>query len=159
VRPRRSPPFEVDKVGTSGTVVHASKIGHISTYTGRRSRQVRTEQLVSARPRVKMLGMGRSNSEQLPRHIVRDLQGIARALYAACEGAGAPAPELARIAEAGKAFATALDLSKTEPDTIGHRAALGWGDKGIAILSECLRAGDASTAALVSKWAERLRAR
>jgi len=103
--------------------------------------------------------MGRPNSEPLPRHVVRDLQGIARALYAACQEAGAPAADLARIADAGKAFATALDMSRTEPDTIGHRAAWGWADKGIAILSECLRTGDASTATLVSTWAERLRAK
>jgi hypothetical protein len=103
--------------------------------------------------------MSRPNSEQLPRHIVRDLQGIARALYAARDGAGAPHRELAKVADSGRAFATALDLSKTEPDTIGHRAAWSWADKGLALLSECLRAEDASTASLMASWAERLRAK
>lgn len=101
--------------------------------------------------------MGRPNSGQLPRHIVRDLLGISRALYVARTNAEAPHAELAKIAEAGRSFATALDLSKTQPDTVGHRAAWGWADKGLALLSESLRAEDESTAKLVANWAERLR--
>jgi hypothetical protein len=51
-------------------------------------------------------------------------------LYDARERAGASPDELTRIAEAGRAFTTALDLSRTQPDTIGHRAAWGWADQG-----------------------------
>jgi hypothetical protein len=103
--------------------------------------------------------VGRSNSGQLPRDIVRDLLGIARAFYVARGRASAPHAELACIAEAGRAFATALELSRTDPDTVGHRAAWGWADKGLAQLSECLRAENTSTALLVSTWSERLRTR
>lgn len=103
--------------------------------------------------------MGRPNSGQLPRDIVRDLLGIARAFYVARDRAAAPHAELERIAEAGRAFTTALELSRTNPDTVGHRAAWGWAEKGLASLSECLRAEDASTARLVSTWAERFRRR
>lgn len=54
-------------------------------------------------------------------------------------------------------YAIRVDLSRTQPDTIGHRASWGWADKGLAALAESLRAEDASTASLVASWAERLR--
>jgi hypothetical protein len=57
---------------------------------------------------------------------VRDLLGIARALYAADHKRGAGAGRLAEIAAAGKDLADALELARmTEPDTVGHRAACG----------------------------------
>lgn len=101
--------------------------------------------------------MGRPNSGQLPRDVVRDLLGIARALYRERNEAGAAHAELVMIESAGKALTTALDLSRAEPDTVGHRAAWGWADKGLAQLAECLRIHDASTARLVETWGERLR--
>jgi len=58
-----------------------------------------------------------------PTEAVRDLLGIARALYAARKREFAPQPELVELAEIGKKLANALKLSKSGPDTIGYRSA------------------------------------
>lgn len=101
--------------------------------------------------------MGRHDTGLLPRDVVRDLLGITRALYAQRKAAGAPAEELAGLEQAGKAFALALDLSgRTDPDTLGHRAAWSWAQQGLAHLSSALVAGDDSLRALVSTVAGRL---
>jgi hypothetical protein len=80
-----------------------------------------------------------SNRDPLPRGVVRDLLGITRALYRA-ELTGAPdalqRARLARLEEIGKMFRSALELSKVEPDTIGHRAAWGWAEQGAAALGD-----------------------
>lgn len=56
--------------------------------------------------------------------------------------AGADDAELARLTEAGKHFALALDLSKTEPDTLGHRAAWSWAQQGLEELAAALSGED-----------------
>lgn len=47
---------------------------------------------------------------------------------------------LARLAEIGGMLRRALDLSRGEPDTMGHRAAWGWAEKATAALSEVVGA-------------------
>jgi hypothetical protein len=97
-------------------------------------------------------------TEQLPRDTVRDLLGIARALYATRKADGAGSEELAKLAEAGKWLGDALDLSKTQPDTVGHRAAWAKAERASAALLQLLLSCDDSAAKLVLAWAERLRA-
>jgi hypothetical protein len=59
---------------------------------------------------------------QLPLEAVRDLLGIVRALYLAWQAEGRP--DLAELGLAGRELRDALDLARrTEPDTVGHRAA------------------------------------
>jgi hypothetical protein len=61
--------------------------------------------------------------DPLPLEAVRDLLGIARAMYAAAKRSGATA-EVAELAEIGKKLRLALELAKkASPDTVGHRAA------------------------------------
>lgn len=76
---------------------------------------------------------------QLPRETVRDLLGITRALYRAERAlppTEADALRLARLAEIGTQLRSALDLSKGEPDTMGHRSAWMWAEKGAAALGQ-----------------------
>jgi hypothetical protein len=81
--------------------------------------------------------------DRLPRGIVRDLLAIARLLYRA-ELARKPdamqPARLARLEEIGKQLRLALNLSKGEPDTMGHRAAWGWAEKATAALGEVVGA-------------------
>jgi hypothetical protein len=93
----------------------------------------------------------------LPRDVVRDLLGIARALYATRKTAGANTEELARLEHAGKEFADALAMSRTEADTVGHRAAWAKAERATAAVLEVLVSCDDSLAALVVGWAERLK--
>jgi len=61
---------------------------------------------------------------RIPLQALRDLVGICRALYAAWKKERAHPIELEELAGIGKALAEALTLArKTEPDTLGHRAA------------------------------------
>ncbi len=95
-------------------------------------------------------------TEQLPRDVVRDLLGISRALYATRKTEGAAPGELTKLAAAGALFVDSLELSKTKPDTVGHRAAWAKADRATAALLEVLVDCDASSAALVLAWAARL---
>ena len=61
--------------------------------------------------------------DALPVEAVRDLLGIARAMYAARKREFATTPELVELAEIGKMLATALKLGMSGPDTLGSRAA------------------------------------
>jgi hypothetical protein len=62
--------------------------------------------------------------DALPAQAVRDLVGIARAMYAAKKRDGAPEPELEELVAIGKKLKQALDLARrSEPNTVGHRAA------------------------------------
>ncbi len=97
------------------------------------------------------------HTEQLPRDVVRDLLGIARALYASRRAERATPDELAKLADAGALLVDALDLSNTQPDTIGHRAAWAKAERATAALLDVLVSCDASLAALVLAQAERLR--
>jgi len=65
-----------------------------------------------------------ARSDPLPAEAVRDLLGIARALYAACKREFASKRDLEELADIGKRLANALRLAKKSgPDTLGHRAA------------------------------------
>jgi hypothetical protein len=62
--------------------------------------------------------------DALPAEAVRDLVGIARAMYAAKKRDGAPEPELEELVAIGKKLKHALDLARRSgPNTLGHRAA------------------------------------
>ena len=99
------------------------------------------------------------STKQLPRDTVRDLLGIARALYVVRENQGAPQPELDRIREISAWLVDALELTRTAPDTLKHRAAWTKAERATSVLSELLLAHDESTKRLVGAQAERLRAR
>jgi hypothetical protein len=77
------------------------------------------------------------------RGIVRDLLAIARVLYRA-ELARKPdamqPARLARLEEIGKQLRLALDRSRGQPDTMGHRAAWGWAEKATSALGEIVGA-------------------
>lgn len=63
-------------------------------------------------------------SDPLPLEAVRDLLGIARALYAAQKREFASRQTLDELAAIGKALVNALRLAqKSSPDTLAHRAA------------------------------------
>jgi hypothetical protein len=71
--------------------------------------------------------------------VVRDLLGITRALYRAELALPPPRADrlrLDRLEEIGKQFRRALDLSKGEPDTMGHRAAWTWAERATQALGE-----------------------
>lgn len=74
---------------------------------------------------------------QLPLAVARDLLGLTRALYAAELAAGAPEELLAELRSIGKKLVLALDLaSRTEPDTMGHRAAWGHAEEATRRIGE-----------------------
>jgi predicted metallo-beta-lactamase superfamily hydrolase len=64
-----------------------------------------------------------ANDASLPVEAVRDLLGIARALFAARKRELATQPELDELAAIGKKLANVLKLAKSGPDTIGYRSA------------------------------------
>ena len=99
------------------------------------------------------------STKQLPRDTVRDLLGIARALYVVRDNQGAPHSELDRIREVSAWLIDALELSRTAPDTLGHRAAWAKAERATSALTELLLVHDESTKRLVGAWAERMRAR
>lgn len=75
----------------------------------------------------------------LPREVVRDLLGITRSLYRAELALPPPradALRLAQLAEIGTHFRRALDLSKGEPNTMGHRAAWSWAEQATTALGK-----------------------
>ena len=75
----------------------------------------------------------------LPRGVVRDLLGITRALYRAELALPPPRADrlrLDQLEEIGKLFRRALELSRGEPDTMGHRAAWSWAEQATQALGE-----------------------
>lgn len=93
----------------------------------------------------------------IPKEVVRDLLGITRILWASRKAEGAPDEELVALAEAGKAFATALSMAHCAPDTIGSRAAWSWSEKGMKLLGEALSGGeDIGVTKLVANWGSKL---
>jgi hypothetical protein len=65
-----------------------------------------------------------TRADALPGQAVRDLVGIARAMYAARRREGAPEPELEELVAIGKKLKQALELARqSAPNTLGHRAA------------------------------------
>jgi hypothetical protein len=99
------------------------------------------------------------HTKQLPKDTVRDLLGIARALYVVRDNQGAQPSELDRIREVTAWLIDALELARTAPDTLGHRAAWAKAERATSALTELLLAHDESTKRLVGAWAERLSAR
>jgi len=99
------------------------------------------------------------STKQLPRDTVRDLLGIARALYVVRDNQGAQPSELDRIREVSAWLVDALELARTAPDTLGHRAAWAKAERATSVLTELLLVHDESTTRLVGAWAERLSAR
>lgn len=97
--------------------------------------------------------------KQLPKDTVRDLLGIARALYVVRDNQGAFPSELDRIREVTAWLIDALELARTAPDTLGHRAAWAKAERATSVLTELLLKHDESTKQLVGAWAERLSAR
>jgi len=77
-----------------------------------------------------------SRRGQLPRGLVRDLLGITRALYRAELAAGGDPVRLQQLADVGGMLREALELSRGEPDTLGHRAAWSWAEKATRALGE-----------------------
>ena len=99
------------------------------------------------------------SSKPLPRETVRDLLGIARALYVVRDNQGAQQPELDRIREISAWLIDALELSRTAPDTLGHRAAWAKAERATTALTDLLLLHDEPTKRLVGAWAERLTSR
>ena len=98
------------------------------------------------------------STKQLPRETVRDLLGIARALYVVRDNQGGPPAELDRIREVSAWLIDALELSRTAPGSLGHRAAWAKAERATAVLTDLLLTHDESTQRLVGAWAERMRA-
>lgn len=103
--------------------------------------------------------MGHHATGLLPRDVVRDLLGITRAVYATRKAEGAAPEELAKLASAGALLVDALELSRTDPDTVGHRAAWAKAERATAVVLDVLVTSDASLSTLVVEWAVRLKAR
>jgi hypothetical protein len=99
------------------------------------------------------------SAKQLPKETIRDLLGIARALYVVRDNQRAQQVELDRIREVSTWLVDALELARTRPDTLAHRAAWFKAERATAALTELLIDHDESTKRLVGAWAERLRAR
>ena len=97
--------------------------------------------------------------KQLPKETIRDLLGIARALFVVRDNQHAPELELDRIREVSAWLVEALELARTRPDSLGHRAAWFKAERATAVLTALLLEHDESTKRLVGAWAERSRAR
>jgi len=95
-----------------------------------------------------------SRTDPLPLEAARDLLGICRALFAARKREHATVAELDELQAIGKALSKALELArKTEPNTVGHRAA--WDQAEMAterlmrVVSATMTAGPLVEAAVV----------
>ena len=99
------------------------------------------------------------SAKQLPKETIRDLLGIARALFVVRDNQRAPQVELDRIREVSAWLVEALELARTRPDTLGHRAAWFKAERATQALTDLLLEHDESTKRLVGAWAERLRTR
>jgi hypothetical protein len=96
-------------------------------------------------------------SDPLPAEAVRDLLGIARALYAARKREFASKRDLEELADIGKRLANALRLAKKSgPDTLGHRAAWLQADEACSRLM-CVLSLDTPAAAVVEAAVVRIR--
>ncbi len=99
------------------------------------------------------------SAKQLPKETIRDLLGIARALFIVRDNQRAPQVELDRIREVSAWLVEALELSRTRPDSLSHRAAWFKAERATAALTDLLIEHDETTKRLVGAWAERLRTR
>lgn len=81
--------------------------------------------------------MPSSRLEPLPLEAVRDLLGVARALYSAEKARGAGARRLAELEAVGRDLASALDLARdTPPNSMGQRAAWQKAERALEKLAE-----------------------
>lgn len=88
---------------------------------------------------------------------MRELLAITRALYRG--ECAAPMPNTARLTrlhEIGHMLRQALELSREEPDTTGHRAAWSWAEKGTGALGELVGSTDHLLAPVVQAAAHKL---
>lgn len=79
-----------------------------------------------------------ARDEPIPLEQVRDLLGIARALYVARRTAGAGALELQRIEQAGRELDKALELCASPEGTLGHTAAWTHVERAVETLKHCV---------------------
>ncbi|MEY2934116.1 MAG: hypothetical protein RL033_4865 [Pseudomonadota bacterium] len=95
----------------------------------------------------------------MPRDVVRNLLAITRALYRVELGATETeaATRLARLEEIGHMLRQALELSRVEPDTIEHRAAWSWADRGTTALGDLVATTDAKLGPVVRAAADKLK--
>jgi plasmid stabilization system protein ParE len=97
------------------------------------------------------------SAKPLPKETIRDLLGIARALYVVRNNQRAAQAELDRIREVSAWLVDALELARARPDTLGHRAAWFKAERATAALTALLIEHDECTQRLVGAWAERFR--
>ena len=79
-----------------------------------------------------------------------------RALYRAELAAGGNPMRLQQLVDIGRMLHTALELSRVEPDTIGHCAAWGWAGKAVTALGAFI-GEDMALAPLLRATAAKLR--
>jgi hypothetical protein len=81
---------------------------------------------------------------RLPARVVRDLIGIVRAMYFAWQERGVPAGRLDELVRVGRELRDALELAqRTEPDTVGHRAAWSRAERATAALCVMIASDEA----------------
>jgi hypothetical protein len=73
--------------------------------------------------------------DRLPLNAVRDLIGIVRSMYFAWQDQGADPARLEALVRVGRELRDAMELAgRTEPDTVGHRAAWSRAERATAVL-------------------------
>jgi hypothetical protein len=92
----------------------------------------------------------------LPRDAVRDLLGITRALYRAARAAG-DTRDVVALAQIGAELRRALDLSKGDAGSMGHRSAWSWAEQATAKLGVLVADKGSALAPAVKATAGRLR--
>lgn len=93
----------------------------------------------------------RMRQEQLPVEVLRDLLGIARALYAAWVEQRVSAARLAELRDVGRELRQALRLAaKTEPGTLGHCAAWDRADRATERLGRLIGRDERTTTIVVA---------
>jgi hypothetical protein len=98
----------------------------------------------------------RMRQEQLPLEVMRDLLGVARALYVAWRAQGVSSTRLADLRAVGRDLAEALKLAaRTDPGTLGHCAAWDKADRATERLGRLI-GSDERTTTLVVAARERL---
>lgn len=93
----------------------------------------------------------------LPLTVIRDLLGLARALYRAEHAKLEPdAGVLESLKTIGEHLNLALDLGRSPPDTMGSRAAWGWAERAATALAALVDHYDLPIAVLVRTSLQRL---
>jgi len=89
--------------------------------------------------------------EQLPLEVLRDLLGIARALYVAWCAQGKSPAAIADLRDVGRELNQALKLAaKTEPGTLGHCAAWDRADRATERLGRLIGSDERATTLVVA---------